>query len=185
MAKFLDATGLATLWTKCKNTFALKSTAATLSQVYPVGSIYMSVNSTSPATLFGGTWEQLKNRFLIGAGGTYSNGATGGLTNHTPSGTVTVDKHTLTVNEIPSHRHEYLEALSGSQKVYTGESIGNTNTQMGLQNNTGSNSSNYKDNVRTSTTGGGQGHDHTATFTGTMQNTMPPYLAVYMWKRTA
>lgn len=47
--------------------------------IYPVGSIYMSVNSTSPATLFGGTWSQLKDRFLLGAGDTYSNGATGGV----------------------------------------------------------------------------------------------------------
>ena len=52
--------------------------AFVVDSIYPVGSIYMSVNSTSPATLFGGTWSQLKDRFLLGAGDTYSNGATGG-----------------------------------------------------------------------------------------------------------
>lgn len=46
--------------------------------IYPVGSIYMSTVSTSPATLFGGTWTQLKDIFLLGAGDTYSAGATGG-----------------------------------------------------------------------------------------------------------
>lgn len=64
---------------------------------YPVGSIYLSVDSTSPASLFGGTWEQLKDRFLLGAGSTYSNGATGG------AATVT-----LTVSQIPSHDHTLL-----------------------------------------------------------------------------
>lgn len=61
---------------------------------YPVGAIYMSVNSESPASLFGGTWEQLKDRFLLGAGSTYSNGATGGAATHT-----------LTVAQMPSHSH--------------------------------------------------------------------------------
>ena len=46
--------------------------------IYPVGSIYMSVNSTSPASLFGGTWEQIKDTFLLSAGDTYTAGATGG-----------------------------------------------------------------------------------------------------------
>lgn len=36
--------------------------------IYPVGSIYISVNSVSPATLFGGTWEQIQDRFLLSAG---------------------------------------------------------------------------------------------------------------------
>jgi hypothetical protein len=54
-----------------------------LETVYPVGAIYMSVNPTSPASLFGGTWEALKNRFLVGAGDTYAVNATGGATTHT------------------------------------------------------------------------------------------------------
>lgn len=49
-----------------------------LNTFYPVGSIYMSVNSTNPSTLFGGTWVQLEDRFLLGAGSTYTAGATGG-----------------------------------------------------------------------------------------------------------
>ena len=65
-----------------------------LNAVYPVGSIYMSVNSTSPSSLFGGTWVQLKDRFLLGAGDTYSAGATGGAATHT-----------LTAAEMPGHTH--------------------------------------------------------------------------------
>ncbi len=45
---------------------------------YPVGSIYMSVNNINPTNFFGGTWEQIKDRFLLACGNTYSNGSTGG-----------------------------------------------------------------------------------------------------------
>lgn len=54
-----------------------------LDQIYPIGSIYMSVNSSNPGTLFGGTWQQLKDRFLLGAGDTYAAGAQGGEASHT------------------------------------------------------------------------------------------------------
>jgi hypothetical protein len=63
--------------------------------IYPVGSIYMSTVNVNPATLFGGTWEQLKDRFLLGAGTTYTAGDTGGES-----------EHTLTVDEMPSHTHQ-------------------------------------------------------------------------------
>ena len=50
-----------------------------LDAFYPVGSIYQSVNSTSPETLFGGgTWERIEDKFLLAAGGTYAAGSTGG-----------------------------------------------------------------------------------------------------------
>jgi hypothetical protein len=65
-----------------------------LNMVYPVGSIYMSVNSTSPATLFGGTWQQIEDTFLLSAGSTYTAGDTGGEATHT-----------LTTDEMPSHDH--------------------------------------------------------------------------------
>lgn len=54
------------------------------------GSIYMSVNNIDPSTFFGGTWEQIKDVFLLSAGDTYKAGATGGEA-----------KHTLTVAEMP------------------------------------------------------------------------------------
>lgn len=70
--------------------------------VYPVGSIYMSVNSVSPATLFGGTWQAISGRFLLAAGGNYSLGSTGGAATKT-----------LTVENMPSHTH------TGSANNYT------------------------------------------------------------------
>ena len=54
-----------------------------LNAIYPVGSIYLSVVATNPSQLFGGTWEQIKDRFLLACGDIYSNGSTGGEANVT------------------------------------------------------------------------------------------------------
>lgn len=125
----------------------------TFSDIYPVGSIYMSINNVNPSTLFGGTWEQIKDTFLLSAGDTYTAGNTGGEATHT-----------LTVNEIPSHRHPGLTVTEQPAN------IGNGNSGIGL-NYSGSNGGSP---LATAFAGGGQAH-----------NNMPPYLVVYMWKRTA
>lgn len=65
-----------------------------INTIYPVGSIYMSVNATNPSVLFGGTWEQIKDTFLLSAGDKYAAGSTGGE-----------EAHTLTNSEMPNHRH--------------------------------------------------------------------------------
>jgi len=80
---------------------AATPTAATINALaYPVGSVYTSIVSTSPATLLGvGTWAAFgAGRVLLGDGGGYSAGDTGGAT---------TDSHTLTVAEMPSHVHGY------------------------------------------------------------------------------
>ena len=139
---------------------------ALLNAIYPVGSIYMSVNSTSPATLFGGTWERIKDRFLLAAGGTYSAGATGGEATHT-----------LTENEMPAHSH--VPKTSGEYFVTT-EDSGANNTRVAY-----SSSGNRWVDGQTSTS---HFHHRTGTDTvgsGAEHNNMPPYVAVNMWKRTA
>ena len=119
-----------------------------LNEVYPVGSIYMSVNNVDPGTLFGGTWEQIQDTFLLAAGSSYTAGDTGGEATHT-----------LTVDEMPSHNHT----------VSRGTNTGST--EWGLVRYNTQNSS--ADTTRIANTGGGEPH-----------NNMPPYLVVYMWKRT-
>lgn len=124
-----------------------------LEAVYPVGSIYMSVNSTSPATLFGGTWKAIQGKFLLGAdGNTYKAGNTGGEA-----------AHTLTENEMPSHKHSIWFPNDGGEQ----------SAEIGYPD-TGSKNTYYAEASKTSGTGGGAAH-----------NNMPPYLAVYIWKRTA
>ena len=71
--------------------------------IYPVGSIYISMNSANPSTLFGGTWEAFgQGRVLIGAG-TGNDGSTS--LSFTAGGTGGEYKHTLSVSEMPSHTH--------------------------------------------------------------------------------
>ena len=70
--------------------------------IYPVGSIYMSVNNTNPSNLFGGTWTQLEDRFLLGAGSTYTNGSTGGSATQR-----------LSAANLPSHTHPQYVATNG------------------------------------------------------------------------
>ena len=71
---------------------------------FPIGSIYMSLSNTNPSTYFGGTWVQIKDRFILGAGDTYTVGSTGGEATHK-----------LTVSEMPSHNHEAV-STSGSDR---------------------------------------------------------------------
>lgn len=118
--------------------------------VYPVGSIYMSVNSTSPSTLFGGTWEQLENRFLIGAGDTYTAGSKGGEATHTLTrselpGSIAVIKY---MNYGGAHFGTIVESNPSAWTVATNDEDINIST-------------------------------------GSAHNNLPPYIAVYMWKRTA
>ena len=65
-----------------------------INYIYPIGSIYMSVNEVSPAAFIGGTWEKIENRFLLAAGSDYATGSTGGEASHV-----------LTIDEMPSHKH--------------------------------------------------------------------------------
>lgn len=65
-----------------------------LDKLYPVGCIYQSTSSTSPASFLGGTWEQIKDTFILAAGDTYEAGSTGGEA-----------EHTLTLSEMPTHAH--------------------------------------------------------------------------------
>lgn len=137
--------------------------------IYPVGAIYMSANSTSPSVLFGGTWQQIKDKFLLACGDTYNNGATGGVASnpYTPAGTV--GNHTLTINEIPSHSHSVASAKAGtSANVASG-------SQFSIEEAT----------VTSGNAGGGQPHNHGFSGTATTFDNMPPYLAVYVWVRVA
>lgn len=134
---------------------------------YPVGSIYTSTKNTNPAATLGGTWTQIKDRFLLCAGDSYNAGATGGSATHTH----TTAEHTLTVNEIPSHNHNYKSAPHLFAEIDTsGNNVIKPNT-----------SGSCKIMTYTSTdTGGDASHSHGNT--GSSSN-LPPYKVVYAWER--
>lgn len=130
--------------------------------VYPVGSIYMSVNDVSPSTLFGGTWEKIEDTFLLASGSTFALGQTGGE-----------KTHALTINEIPSHEHsENITSPYGGKAPFTGYYAGgNSVAGYCFSTNSGIVELNQT-RIKTDTTGGDQPH-----------NNMPPYLVVNIWKR--
>ena len=126
---------------------------------YPVGSIYISVNNTNPGTLFGGTWEQIKDVFLLSAGNKHNAGDTGGE-----------ETHELKVSEMPAHSHD-LQAWNKDDSGSLGRWA--INNLVWYNNIKGEGKTNYWVGG-TTRVGGGQAH-----------NNMPPYLTVYVWKRTA
>ena len=188
--------------------------ASLIDRIYPVGSIYMSMNSTNPATLLGGgEWEALPTgRVLVGAGTGYTAGGTGG------NKTVT-----LTVDQMPSHNHANTLAEAGghshdrgSMEIY-GEfgnldvwGFGGASIRHATGAFTAGNASNHRRSVNvsdnpnafddnrtayfnasrnwTGATNTVANHNHTITNAstggGSAVNIEQPWLAVYMWKRT-
>ena len=122
-----------------------------LDAVWPVGSLYLSAADSDPGVLFGGTWEQVKDRFLLAAGDVYAPGETGGEA-----------QHTLTTEEMPAHTHGYdftgQSDVTGVTAIRLYDADGRRNEYQGAS----------------ASAGGGTAH-----------NNMPPYLAVYVWRRTA
>ena len=162
--------------TTFNNSLTLSSSAKTslLNLVYPVGSIYISVNNVSPQTFLGGTWAALQDRFLVGAGHTYNVNATGGDTTTSGSSAANTGGHTLTIDEMPSHNHINYSGDFPTWHDQTHSNGLNWNSRNGWHAETL--------NTKFDSKGGNQAHSHTMAHTHTIT---PPYLAVYMWKRTA
>ena len=121
--------------------------------IYPVGSIYLSVNNTNPSTLFGGTWVQIEDTFLMASGSTYTAGSTGGSATHVHKTPIGFDGSAM-----------YCYANSEGNPAFDSTVYQNVNRKAyTLGNSTGA--------VRVASTDAG--------------SNIPPYLAVYVWKRTA
>lgn len=129
--------------------------------VHPVGSIFLSTDGTEPAELYGGTWEQIKDVFLLGAGDTYAAGGTGGEA-----------EHTLTKSELPRIR-EHLNGLTAYDANINGVegilTLTEENTHSNVQPGNG---------TKYTTLGMSLGD-------GLPHNNMPPYYSIYIWRRVA
>lgn len=155
-------------------------------EMYPVGSIYMSVKNTNPSTYFGGTWVAWgTGRVPVGVNTSDSNFSTVEKT----GGASTV---TLTASQMPSHTHTFTGSSATTSTVSHSHTIPNT-----VGNNSGSGTkcetwSNASDSGRTLTSSSNS-HSHTVTAKGTNAKTggggahtnLQPYITCYMWKRTA
>lgn len=142
-----------------------------IDRIYPVGSIYISTSPTfNPQTVWGGTWKKTADgRCLIGANTTYPLGSTGGNATHTH----TTQAHAITQNEMTAHVHEFSKPAWSNAEYRAGDRYF---TAYGWSKTSAETfgSTNY--------TGGGAAHSHGNT--GSASN-MQPYLAVYIWERTA
>lgn len=116
--------------------------------IYKVGDYFITHNEEDPAKRFGGQWELVKDKFLIGAGGDYDLLTEGGE-----------KEHTLTTEEIPSHKHELQTDIVADWRG-GGEHLESS----------GGNLERSPNPPYTKETGGGKAH-----------NNMPPYKAVYIW----
>lgn len=163
-----------------------------LNLLHPVGSLYFSLESTNPTTLFGGTWERVANgRAIFGVDEEDSSfntpGKTGGVKSTTHNISGSTDGHVLTLEEIPSHDHgtgsdQYKRflltttkiydgtcgSLSGTSRVYPYESAGET----------------FGTRERSESVGGGQAHTHDYSFDITVDK-LPPYYTCYIWRRVS
>lgn len=182
-----------------------------LNFIYPVGSIYMSLNNNNPAYFLGGTWERLYNTFLFAASENYEAGSTGGekehiLTatempkhNHTYNAAPSSTKgYVLKIDDIPSHNH-----IVWSSNQWSNNAVGlwHDKKAYGLAGVDSSGGSRWWGSTESGDgneligyTGKNGSHSHGITLSPTFttdtgnngaHNNMPPYLAVYMWKRTS
>jgi hypothetical protein len=143
--------------------------------VYPVGSLYWSKNATEPSTLFGGTWVRVKDKFILSAGDNYTVGAIGGEA-----------RHTLTVDEMPSHNHSGSAVSAGDHTHKFRAHSGSLSGQPMFYESARNNNSAYAEQPWITNAGT---HSHTVsignTGDGTAHNNMPPYVTYYCWERTA
>lgn len=137
--------------------------------LYPVGAIYISADSTSPAQLFGGSWVTIEDRFLLAASDNYPvDEAMGATTHKHASGelhsaieVVQAGSNQVLIDYIPHSMSDYYYDNNYSYYI-TGSSV-SYSWDMGHS---------YADGV--------------AVFGNTESaSNMPPYLSVYMWKRVA
>lgn len=153
--------------------------------IYPVGSLYWSSKSTNPATLFGGTWVQIKDRFVLACGDTYKSvGATGGAS------TVT-----LSVSNMPAHSHSFSWSGSHSHGVtdpghshvigFAYEWYGDENGYRNVTNNGSTRTSSSKTGISIDSATVSISGNTSTSGSGTSFSILPPYVVKYCWERTA
>ena len=180
---------------------------------HPVGSYYWSKSSTSPATLFGGTWEQVKDKFVYAAG-TKGVNATGGAETVTlTEAQMPRHNHSITIETIAGHTHSISMGASGAHghNIYANNITGSW-AHYSSSVVIGSSAYSYDDEASTyyvtpdiravanviknvdnhthnigMDTAGGHSHGATVGYNGSSQahENMPPYIVAYCWCRTA
>ena len=165
-----------------KSIFDDKGTSL-LDIIYPIGSIYMSVKSTNPGTLFGGTWTAWgTGRVPIGVN-------TSDTSFNTVEKTGGSKTHAITSNEMPSHNHS-VSLKTSSNGAHT-HSVGYYSPTFGAGSYPVNTTSTAGFNEKTYNTNSAGAHTHRVSGntgskgSGTAMSLLQPYITCYMWKRTA
>lgn len=124
--------------------------------MHPKGTLFSSDDPTSPAELFGGTWEQIKDSFILAAGDTYAAGSTGG------NATVIIGKTNL-----PNVRLDV-------ETLYSKGASGNAYDVVNVTHEHSDGSGNFSRTGKTYPLGD-----------GTPLDILPPYYSAYIWRRVA
>lgn len=136
----------------------IRRASGELACLYEIGSVVITYVNKNPGSFIGGTWTQFgQGRTLIGQG-TGNDGST--IMSFTDNSTGGTYNETLSIEQIPSHSHDYYSpVVQKVQAVSSGSTYGNYNKQ-------------YK--IASDSKGEGKSH-----------NNLPPYQTVYFWRRTA
>ena len=189
----------------------LKLSQEILNVIYPVGSVYLTINDVNPQTLFGGTWVKCSGGFIYGSTGTGTSGdnGNGSGTSVSSSGSGNTGSTALSVSQMPSHNHTITvnsKSLTGNLNSMYGSSgvspLRDNCRVDGVFSRNGTTTKNtpgytavkgyglhidashsHSVSTNSSTTGGNSGNT-TNTGSGKGHSHNIPYIAVYMWRRT-
>ena len=180
--------------------------------IYPIGSIYLSVNNINPSEYFGGTWVSWgSGRVPVGVSSDTNFNTvekTGGSSTHSHTISVankaafTSGSTALTVSQMPSHNHagsSTTSAITSSLRVVGVVGTGTASNHIvgfgsgayvNVANTSNFPGGNHYHNMNMKSNGGGQGHTHSIpahnhTASSNSASSLPPYITCYMWKRTA
>ena len=160
---------------------------------YPVGAYYISSNATSPATLFGGTWERVQDRMILAAGSSYTAGSTGGSATKTLS-VANMPTHSHSCSSTGNHTHtrgnmNITGTFTNTDDSYTTGAFYVTSSNFGTDGGDAPQHIYGFDASRSwsGATSSNGNHQHTIgnNGSGTEFNIMPPYIVAYVWRRTA
>lgn len=142
----------------------------TLHNYYPVGSIYTTTSdNVSPALTFGGTWEQIKDVFLLAAGDTYTAGSTGGSATHSHKYGL---RYFCCWNQLGAPDNQIIRCYNfKDNRIEESEYVGDMQTLV---------NSSLQESTQQKTI-----NQYQNSAWATVENNLPPYLTVYMWKRIA
>lgn len=154
----------------------------------PIGSIYLSLTTDNPTNLFGGTWERIKDTFLLAAGDTYALGGTGGASTVTLS-TANMPAHTHTrgtmniVGEFRAHSEYNYKNTGFANRLkgpfwYNQDESDNWGSSSSMSDGSSDTTRQIHFDASRAWTG-----ETSSVGSGTAHDNMPPYLAVYIWKR--